>query len=231
MLFSKFLSSESGAVAVDWVVLTAGLVGLGLATSMVVSGGVEDLSYDIASDLSDIRVMSGELVDLISMNFTGGDALGWIGGEVRDFGGEIGEALYIPQGRAAALTFDVPEGATEATMGLSLFGGDTLDGEDAIISVNGTPVVIATGRHGTMTIEIPRVDGTFATAEVVVEQVNLGTSPGGRYPNRGDSQAVVTIVVDDPPGELTLSVLSANSHGHNGTDEFWAIDDVDVSVQ
>jgi len=46
-----FLTGESGAVTVDWVVLTAGMVGLGLATMAVVSGGVEDLSGDMQSQL------------------------------------------------------------------------------------------------------------------------------------------------------------------------------------
>ena len=46
-----FLSNESGAVTVDWVVLTAGLVGLGLATLTVVSSGVEDLSNDVDDQL------------------------------------------------------------------------------------------------------------------------------------------------------------------------------------
>jgi Flp pilus assembly pilin Flp len=56
MTFAKietFLSDESGAVTVDWVVLTAAIVGLGLAVMSVVSGGVEDLSGDITTALTD----------------------------------------------------------------------------------------------------------------------------------------------------------------------------------
>ncbi|ABD53916.1 hypothetical protein [Jannaschia sp. CCS1] len=51
----SFASNESGAVTVDWVVLTAALVGLGLAVMSVVSGGVENLSGSIATDLSAIN--------------------------------------------------------------------------------------------------------------------------------------------------------------------------------
>lgn len=47
----SFITSESGAVTVDWVVLTAALVGLGLATMGVVSSGVEDTSGDIDTQL------------------------------------------------------------------------------------------------------------------------------------------------------------------------------------
>ena len=46
-----FATAESGAVTVDWVVLTAALVGLGLAVMGVVSGGVEDLTGDIETQL------------------------------------------------------------------------------------------------------------------------------------------------------------------------------------
>ena len=46
-MIKTFLNSESGAVTVDWVVLTAAIVGLGLAVMAVVSAGVEDLSNDI----------------------------------------------------------------------------------------------------------------------------------------------------------------------------------------
>ena len=52
-LIKNFVASESGAVTVDWVVLTAALVGLGLAVMAVVSGGVENLSTDIAQELAD----------------------------------------------------------------------------------------------------------------------------------------------------------------------------------
>jgi Flp pilus assembly pilin Flp len=51
-LIKNFAHSESGAVTVDWVVLTAALVGLGLAVMAVVSTGVEDLSNSIAADLT-----------------------------------------------------------------------------------------------------------------------------------------------------------------------------------
>jgi hypothetical protein len=46
-----FLRDDSGAVTVDWVVLTGGLVGLGLAATAVISVGVEYQARDIA-DLS-----------------------------------------------------------------------------------------------------------------------------------------------------------------------------------
>lgn len=47
----KFIQDESGAVTVDWVVLTAAIVGLGIATYGVVSGGISNLSGDVDTHL------------------------------------------------------------------------------------------------------------------------------------------------------------------------------------
>ena len=48
----NFKNDESGAVTVDWVVLTAAIVGLGIAVLAAVSTGVENLSNDIDTQLS-----------------------------------------------------------------------------------------------------------------------------------------------------------------------------------
>ena len=50
-LIKSFRNDEDGAVTVDWVVLTAAIVGLGIAVLAAVSGGVADLSTDISNQL------------------------------------------------------------------------------------------------------------------------------------------------------------------------------------
>lgn len=53
-VMKNFLSDESGAVTVDWVVLTAALVGLGLATMSVIGDGVGAASNDTSERLASI---------------------------------------------------------------------------------------------------------------------------------------------------------------------------------
>lgn len=53
-----FLTDESGAVTVEWVVLTAASVGMGLAVMSVVSAGVQDAATDIESFLSNVPIMT-----------------------------------------------------------------------------------------------------------------------------------------------------------------------------
>jgi hypothetical protein len=54
-MIKTFAKSESGAVTVDWVVLTAAIVGLGLAVMAVVANGIEDLSGNISQTLTDTQ--------------------------------------------------------------------------------------------------------------------------------------------------------------------------------
>ena len=51
-LVSHFWENESGAVTVDWVILSAGVIGLALASMGVVIDGTEDLTGDVDAELS-----------------------------------------------------------------------------------------------------------------------------------------------------------------------------------
>ena len=51
-LAMSFKRDEDGAVTVDWVVLTAAIVGLGIAVMLSVGGSTSDLSDTIAAKLS-----------------------------------------------------------------------------------------------------------------------------------------------------------------------------------
>ena len=63
----SFFKSESGAVTVDWTVLAAAVVGLGIATVGAVRAGVIDMGADIETSLSSASV--------VSLGTLGGD--GW----------------------------------------------------------------------------------------------------------------------------------------------------------
>lgn len=55
-LARRFSKDESGAVTVDWVVLTAAIVGLATAIILLVQGGASDLAGDISGALAGITV-------------------------------------------------------------------------------------------------------------------------------------------------------------------------------
>ena len=60
-MIKTFLNDESGAVTVDWVVLTAAIVGLGIAVLTSVGGGTTTLAESISTNLAEgnVRTLTG----------------------------------------------------------------------------------------------------------------------------------------------------------------------------
>lgn len=53
--FSAFLNDEAGAVTVDWVVLTAAVVGLGLLVFTYIRPAVSNVADQIGVELNDAK--------------------------------------------------------------------------------------------------------------------------------------------------------------------------------
>lgn len=54
----KFFAAEDGAVTVDWVVLTAGVVGLAIAAFAAIETESTELSADVAATVDNVDVTS-----------------------------------------------------------------------------------------------------------------------------------------------------------------------------
>lgn len=50
----EFLFCESGSTAVEWVVLSAGVLGVAIAGITLISDGMEENSYSIVSEIQDV---------------------------------------------------------------------------------------------------------------------------------------------------------------------------------
>jgi len=57
-ILNKFRNDESGAVTVDWVVLTAAIVGLGVLVVTQISGAIGDVTRDMADEIADTQTGS-----------------------------------------------------------------------------------------------------------------------------------------------------------------------------
>jgi len=90
VLYKQFISCESGAVTLDWVVLTAGLVGLGIAVASAVTPGTTNAVESI-----EMALIRASLEDADRTTVNGGFdswVSGWTGNDV-----EIGrESTYHP---------------------------------------------------------------------------------------------------------------------------------------
>ena len=56
LFWSRFTEDTSGAVSVDWAVLTAAVVGLGLDAASSIAGGATDMSDNLGSHLSSAEI-------------------------------------------------------------------------------------------------------------------------------------------------------------------------------
>ncbi len=98
----KFAENESGAVTVDWVVLTAAIVGIAIAVLTVVSGGINSASTSISSGLW--NASNNSIAGLIT---GGGTGTTTAGGTIYTYSnnGALG-----PAETAALIAADAPAG-------------------------------------------------------------------------------------------------------------------------
>ena len=130
----KFLTDETGAVTVDWTVMTAAIVGLGLASAAAVSTGAVNLGNDVESSLSGASVSGLRWAfarELINQNFADGNFAGWSRSNATTFG--AWGPMLGPFGRetfANPLTYDVslPEGMSNGLISFDLVIADSWDG-------------------------------------------------------------------------------------------------------
>lgn len=226
----RFLADETGAVSIDFVPLTAVIVGLGVATAGVVSGGIGGLSNSIVSFLNSDAwdLYSNGSLSLASGDFAAGDAAGWVGGAVTDMAGELGELLVLGPGESTSFTFAVPAGADSATVSFDLIAGDSLDNsakwgtDTATITLNGVTVATATPGGQGATFDIPQGDGTTVTASVTTPKSSLGGKSHWK-----DAVTTVSITTTSPGSAVTVGVTS-NANQSIG-DEFWGVDNFSAS--
>lgn len=219
----RFLADDAGAVTVDWVLLTAGMVGLGLATMAVVTGGIESLSGETSDQLSGTAIQTrfAASASLLSTDFSGGIGE-WVGGTVANLVG-FGEVLRIGPGEVAQMSMSVPPGASSATITFDMLGIDDLSGDPATVYINGEAVALYADNHGSISTTDLGVTGV--TVDVSQQYSN---DPVGAGSHGHDSRATYTITVQDPGETLTFGVGSSSAQPIS--EEFYAIDDVDIAT-
>ena len=95
---SRFLSRDDGAVTVDWVVLSAATVGLGMASLMAINVGLSDASQGIADEMTTSAILletdfsASRLINGGFEDSTRNSAFGWEGVDIEILAARI----YIP---------------------------------------------------------------------------------------------------------------------------------------
>lgn len=215
--FRAFLADTTGAVTVDWVTLSAAIVGLGIASAGAVRLGTTALGSDIESSLSGASVASLawlSSVDVVRQTFADGNFDGWSVGRSVDFGawgpmlGPFGnETLTNP------LTYDValPTGTSNALIGFDLVIGDSWDGHSA-------PGSVTNALGDSLRL---MVGGQVLTSQHFVFSSNLPGYVPGMFDERratatiGDTTFNLVMTPRDPP--------TANVAGSGWVDQRWNV--------
>jgi Flp pilus assembly pilin Flp len=66
--FNKFLSDEHGAISVDYTVLSAAAVSMAIATTAIVTGGIDNLTQQIDTELRE-RQLNDTFIEFESVHF------------------------------------------------------------------------------------------------------------------------------------------------------------------
>ncbi|MEM9318832.1 MAG: hypothetical protein AAGA70_07465 [Pseudomonadota bacterium] len=234
MAIREFLESEAGAVTADWVLLTANLVGVGLAVSHTSVDGVDSLANEVADTLSGIEITApfervarpdGGIAYLEDFSDGLGGFVGGIFESDGPYGGILRGERTDPRGAQAARGEFQLDGSNETAIATFDFHAiDSWDNEEFLVYVNDE--VAARARiHW-------RQDGTVS--EIVTDNPNIDvnfTEMGARenvgYSGWSEQSYAVEVRVDNPGDQLSLgfgSTLNSRSH-----DESWAVDNVSVT--
>jgi Flp pilus assembly pilin Flp len=219
----RFLSDQSGAVTVDWTVLTAAIVGLGLSAAAAVRTGTSNLGGEIEASLSGAGVADLTWAfarDLVSQNFADGDFSGWSVARHQVFGawgdmlGPFGtDTLNNP------LTYDVklPAGMKDALVSFDLIIADSWDGVATQTSINnGWTTALGDGLR-------LMVDGQVVSTEHFVFSQN---HPGGGYQDGMWSERTGTLQVGETTFNLKMTpkeLPTANVGGAGWSDQRWSV--------
>lgn len=243
-----FLTDETGAVTVDYVVLSGAVAGMGITAAATLSGGVDDLARNIAAELTGLA--SAAVTVLSANDFTGGNRGNWTGGTVMNFR-NFGELLALGPGESATIDLGFPEGAEAGVITFDAIAGDSLDWESAFFYVDGQLVADLTAGaiiEGQDLADGPRgsfnwVSGTgenasergiqmrdFSQEGITVSYETVATNDDLGADTRWKDEVVrVTVRIDNPPE--TMHFAASSNADQPIEDEFWGIDNFEVGYQ
>lgn len=205
-------------MTVDWVVMSAAIVGLGIASAGAVRLGTSALGTDIESSLSGAGVASMAWLssrEVLTQSFADGNFDGWSVARPGNFG-EWG-AMQGPFGLdtlTTPLTFDVAlsAGASNALIEFDLIVADSWDGVEAA----GNPWV----RPGGDVLRFQINGQTISTEAFVFTQNHPGYQPGLFEPRSG------TVEIGRTNYNLRITPINlptSNFSGNGSPDQRWRV--------
>jgi hypothetical protein len=224
-----FLRRDSGAVTVDYVVLTAGAVVVALASAEVIFGGLRVVAGNV-NDESTGTPLSGTVPTTIYDDGFENGAPGWTGASANGASG-IGGVVLGPiggegGGEQVQRTFTLSDGLAYAKMSFDLYAIDDLGGASGNIYVGGQKVgqLVKNGSETTFVAE--ELPGVQIEYNVLSTGSNIAGADRPGDPTSHDSQTRISILYENPDPVLTFG-FGSNGPSDTSIGSF-SIDDFEV---
>lgn len=242
----RFLMQDSGAVTVDWTVLAASVVGLGLTSAAAVRSGVVSLGSDIDGSLSGASVASlrwSFARDLVNQNFADGNFDGWSvarPGTIGAWGPMQGPFGFDTQTNPLTFAVDLGEGASGGQIEFDLIIADTWDGlpnannpwtysggDTLSLLIDGQPISVEAfvyhSAHPGYAPELLQtrrssVEVNGATYNVNMTLTNAPAAVGGS--GSQDQRWRVSITAENPPATFDLGFSGTLDQRNLGDESF-----------
>lgn len=229
-----FITSEDGAVTVDWVVLTFGVTITGIAMMGTIGPALGEMAVKVVAALEEtigsINEDGGEISFRANFDFAG-DTSGWSGAEtafIDGFGDVLGPIGGSGGLESVSNTFEIGPGSTSATFTFDLLAFDSLDDEDAVLYIDGREIGRVTSGPGGLTFTDGELEGITFNAEVLANEENLGGLSANSHGNWGDSISRISITVANPNENVSFGIGSTANQSVG--DESWGIDNFVVEA-
>ena len=225
----RFIKSEDGAITVDWVVLTFGVTITGLAMMGTIGPSLGRMAVSVVDALEATvgSIYEGSTIVAYRSNYDfAGDTSAWTGASstyVDGFGEVLGPIAGSGGLESVTTSFDIGAESESATLTFDLLAFDSLDGEDAVLYIDGVEVGRMTSDQGYLTWTTGDVEGISLSATTLSEGEHLGGMQNDTSQNWWrDAASRITITVDDPGA--TLDFGFGSTANQDVSDESWAID-------
>jgi Flp pilus assembly pilin Flp len=224
-----FLRHESGAVTVDYVILTAGAVVVAIASAEVIFGGLRVVAGNVNEESTGTPLNGTVPATVYDDNFENGTT-GWTGVTANEASG-IGGVVLGPiggegGGEQVQRTFTLSDGLAYAKMSFDLYAIDDLGGASGNIYVGGQKVGSLV-KNGSETTFVPvEVPGVKIEYDVISTGSNIAGANRPGDPTSHDSQTRISILYENPDPVLTFG-FGSNGPSDTSLGSF-SIDDFEV---
>lgn len=225
---SDFIEKEDGAVTVDWTVMTASIAGLGLAVYGVTSGGIANLSRDVATQLGSQAIYTA-FGDLTLLDDFENGAPGWQGAVTDNsdpaYGGILGRFGGTRGAQAVSKVFELDPNKDYAVAIFDVHAIDSWDSETFTVFVNDTPISghQFSWRQQGVVGEWTSPDETYTVSITpTTDRQHIG------YASQWVDQSFqMRVAVKNPGAQMKMGFGSTLDQSLN--DESWGIDNVRVT--